>query len=261
MNATVHNRGSVLMEFVVVLPIYIVLFGGVFMWGDMAVHTTRLASADRTAAFDKQSQSGGLRYLGNTMFNRRQEVSDRGPQDDLQDGGGYWFADSKVDYPWSLRAAAKVRDDYLLPAGGTVGRLAFANRYFATSTGKFEWKRTHPGDINPIENEAGLKDLLSGLRVGMFAKNEDGGRTYTWNYYTLKRTKYDELTWRDNRRFASDLVAYPGNPHVWRTQVADEEWHGEFSDNDRNYHRTYLPDNRPVAVEYERYEPFKTWSE
>ena len=47
-----QNRGSVLVEFIIVFPIYLVLFGGVFMIGDMLIKTTRLASADRTRAFD-----------------------------------------------------------------------------------------------------------------------------------------------------------------------------------------------------------------
>ena len=38
------ERGSVLMELIVVFPIYLVLFGGVFMIGDMLVKSIRLAS-------------------------------------------------------------------------------------------------------------------------------------------------------------------------------------------------------------------------
>ena len=43
-------RGSVMMEFIIVFPIYLVLFAAIMALGDMLVHSIRLPSAERTAA-------------------------------------------------------------------------------------------------------------------------------------------------------------------------------------------------------------------
>ncbi len=252
------RNGSVLMEFVIVLPIYLVLFGGVFLWGDIAVHATRLASVDRAAAFDRQHALGAFGYAGETMFSRS-EVSDSGEkQDQLSvDMGDHWFVDSKVDYPWSLRAAAKVKDMYLLPAGGTAGRLAFAKKSFSSSAD-------------------GVERLFEGSRIEMFSKDEHKDPGFTYNYYTLKRTRYPDskwsdadpgndkppFTWRDNRREASHLVAHTKCRDAWNYQVYGELAHDYFSDDDDHNYRESPPGepDRGFHAEYVRYSQFVEWS-
>ena len=44
MKANGHRRGSVLMEFIIVFPIYLILFAGTVSIGDMLIHSNRLVS-------------------------------------------------------------------------------------------------------------------------------------------------------------------------------------------------------------------------
>ena len=53
-----QKRGSILMEFVIVLPIYFVLFGYVFLLGDLGLKTIALATGDRDAAMDAGDRWG-----------------------------------------------------------------------------------------------------------------------------------------------------------------------------------------------------------
>ena len=285
MNVYRHSRGSVLMEFIIVLPIYLVLFGGVFMIGDMAIHATRLASAERTVAFDLQSEgvpgqrSHGWSAIQDNLFhvqasgNHEVEVADDGtPQDNLQreDKGrtSYQYADATVDCPWSLQAAMKIRDDYKLPFGGTAGRLLFATTFIDSAAPAV-------GEGPDTSDDSVYMNLIGGQnRVGAYSKDNSLSRTYTYNYYTLKRTKYNSLnyTWRDNRRPASDLVVrtidgLPDNSegvaHAWRSQVYNERWHeqqiaADPRSNTRNPPRAYSACG--PAVDYQRYPAFKTWS-
>ena len=46
---TYAKRGSVLMEFIIVLPLYMILLGMTFLYGELSLHGINLAaSADRT---------------------------------------------------------------------------------------------------------------------------------------------------------------------------------------------------------------------
>ena len=58
MKRIADSRGSVLMEFVIVLPLYICLFGMLFLIGDMGLKVAALAVGDRAAAFDAGDRSG-----------------------------------------------------------------------------------------------------------------------------------------------------------------------------------------------------------
>ena len=283
-----HNRGSVLMEFIIVLPIYIILFGGVFMWGDMAVHSIRLASADRTMAFYIQQEEvqswkewDGMSFV-KRMFEPHgiSEIADGGQaQNNIRvDAKSFWWADEgKKEYPWTLRAAVKVRDDYLLPAGGVAARLAFANKFFSSdhhssnnrgddassSFGKWEWERTHPGERYPVSRdgqEGEIGRLFEGTRVRMYAK-EERERPPRYNYYTLNRTRFGNVqTWRDNRRYASDLVAQKREgASVWDSQVFKDPFHETVNDEESGP-RHFSSASSYGSVNYERYNPFKTWS-
>lgn len=255
MKAPRQNRGSVLMEFIIVFPIYLVLFAGVFMVGDILVHTARLPSAERTLAFGVQDDPVKLLswdLVKNVLFRNsgdRREISDAGAQQDaLSDArtpSTWYAADRTVDFPFTLRAAVKVRDDYLLPAGGVAGQLMSANWFLGEGI-----KQTSPLDGDVLS-------LAGGNRVSMYSKSESGGRV-RYNYYTLKRTRYPGTeTWRDNRRYASDLLAHSGKKQVWR-QMRDERFHETVNDetNDKNQGAYWTE-----RCEYQRYGRFVTWSE
>ena len=263
MKANRHNRGSVLMEFVIVFPIYLVLFGGVFMIGDMLVHTTRLASSERVVAFGVQLPSGinnALNWIRRDLFHnsdsngvQREFADNGGNQDDVNyERYSQWFAGTNVDHPFSLRAAMKMRDRYLLPVGGTAGRLWFSYQFLRDAT--------PATGADPLgDNASDILGLWQDRRILIHSKDE-GGRARLYNYYTLKRTKYGNgfLTWRDNRRYSSDLLAHSSKKRAWNSQVYGEDWYAAESDSSNS--KTFVRYASEYA-DYQRYGKFVEWSE
>lgn len=245
------ERGSVLMELIVVFPIYLVVFGALFMFGNMLVKASRLPSADRTAAFDVQNTTAnGWIGVLTKMFRPEREVTDSGAVTDLleRETTSEYYADTQVSGPFSLRSAVKVCNRYALSGGPARGQLAFADWFFRNSA------QTRRVSVN-------MASLLSGERVRMYSKGDGPDRAYAYNYYTLKRVKYDagaQYTWRDNRRPISDIVnARYGNSR-WYREVYREKWHDEVNDG-ANAKSATSPLGR--FAEYTRYPRFVGWSE
>ena len=248
------ERGSVLMELIVVFPIYLVLFGGIFMIGDMLVKASRLPSADRTAAFDVQNAvANGWASVLNGLFHPALDVSDRRMQPDLlsRERVSEFYADTRVSGPFSLRAAVKVRNDYALLVTGARGQLSYADWFFNRSVGASRMTDVPHNDMG---------QLLLGNRVAMYSKDNGVARNYTYNYYTLKRVKYSasEHTWRSNRRPVSDIVNADATRAHWCVDVNGEAYHGDVNDasNQKND-----PEAIGTFVDYSRYGQFVTWSQ
>lgn len=108
------ERGSVLMETVIAIPLYMIVLGGIFWIGDLMVTRQQLVLADRYVAWNK-----GLRY------------DDKG-QTDAGTVHRLFFAeadgapspyhrptssDGKIDeaYDWSHKASGQVRLDMRMP--------------------------------------------------------------------------------------------------------------------------------------------------
>lgn len=260
------RKGSVMMELVVVLPIYLVLFGGVFMLGDMLIRSIRLPSAEHTRAFDLGRTDGkvpGWDVVEKTLFRPDREVSDNGQATDLltREKESAYYVDREIEGPFSVRTATNVRNDYALLAGGSRGQMAFAYRLFQG--------RLEHDPVDEVEKD--VPNLYQpGGRMKMHSKPETktGGspREYTYNYYTLKRHRYNwgsEVTWRDNRRYAHELLIKSSNKgglRAWEA-VADETFHQDVGDEPSSAKK--MPANRPDdgLVQYKRYERFVTWSE
>ena len=127
-----HRRGSVLMEFIIVFPIYLILFAGTVAIGDMLIHSNRLVSADRVLATEVDGHGGGSvsrTSAWNTMvqmaFHPGVEIGDDGGnQDVLSKSMAPHYADATG--PWSVCALATAHDGYKLLAGGTLGQLLSA---------------------------------------------------------------------------------------------------------------------------------------
>ena len=239
-----------MMEFIIVFPIYLVLFGSMFAIGDMLIHSNRLASGDRVSAFDVDgwsSTSAWNFFMGN-VFDANREVDDQlVRQDSLirfpQGFPGEIFADSTG--PWTVCAASRVENGYRLPAGGTMGQLLYAYRFFNT---------TLPvGSSNSM-----LEDWGKGKRVIMRSKGGnlieiDDSSAYC--YYVLKRRRNvnERNTWR---HYTSGLLAN----NRWITEVADERWHDEMTIKAKNSGH-----NDPIGLvelnDYSRYPQFINWSE
>lgn len=235
-------RGSVMMEFIIVFPIYLVLFAAIMALGDMLVHSIRLPSAERTAAFDVGAAgaagSGWSQVLA--MLFPAGEIADDGTRQDnpVQASTLDHSADTTIQGPWSMTSGSKVRNDYKLLVGGVAGQLAFADWYFS--------------DVTKTSQAGGdFGNLISGGSIAMYSK----GSATTYNYITLKRRRnMGGLSWRDNGRNSSDLVVYGGWQDVGHERFANGSATVSNSDSLRANPRRFDP------ASYTRYPQFVTWS-
>ena len=249
------RRGSVLMEMIVVFPIYLVIFGGLFMLGDMLIKVARLPPAERSVAFELGGGYSLRDEIRNRLYHADKEVNDDGlvadqivDDNDTKPGLSEYYADTSIEGPFSLRAAVKLKDGYYLPGGGTRGQLAFADWFFNTSAGAGQ----ATGDMATLLNGSGRVDLRS--------KDNSPGRVRYYNYYTLKRLR-GGTNWRANSRNASDLlVNIAGHTEHW-WNVYKEKYHYDGSEErDQINSATPAAEKGPNA-EYTRYGQFETWSD
>ena len=244
------------MEMIVVFPIYLVLFGGVFMIGHMCIRPIRLSSADRTSAFDLGRADGrcpGWDFVCKQLFHPDREVTDvREPTDELEvEKSCEYFADTDVMGPFSVRTGVTVLDKYRLPAGGARGQLAYASWFFERQPGA-------------SQEDEWLAGILSGGPVEMRSKPL---RDVGYNYYTLRRVRYpndDEHkhkhTWRDNARPISDIVNARADKARWNVHVAKENYHGSIGDDDNRKDAKLELEADGEFVQYQRYPKFREWS-
>ena len=260
-----HKRGSVLMEFIIVFPIYLVLFGGVFMVGDMLVKATCLASADRVLAFDIEGDGNARGWPfavdgGTLMKSNLSEVlfpnsqSDGNNEDLVRDSDAsklIRYAGNGVNGPWSVAVATRTKDRYKLSPWAK-GWLNFAIGFFDRSV--------HAPDM-PSDNIS--RELYDGNRYNIFAKD----CTRTYSYYTLRRVRnYDSSELNNLYRAMPKSLADAGrlvdrkfsDGPSWVVGVQNEPWPDASEDNGVSRNST-LPSLSPRV--YERYEPFVTWSE
>lgn len=243
-----QRRGSVLMEFIIVFPIYLILFAGTMAVGDMLIHSNRLVSADRMAAFDVDGRPvSGWGLISSLVFHPASEIADDGSaQDTLSENTVAHYADATG--PWSVCALASAHDSYKLLAGGTLGQLLAARMLVG----------------------GGGSDILDQFAggVNMVSKDTNNGASF----YTLKRrdhytqrnerrkgkNKYideDSRNWRD-RGNVSRLLRTQGRPGTenWRLEVAKEGWHtadtihGSVRLSDSDAKGSNLPDYKRYGV-------------
>ena len=222
------SRGSVLMEFIIVIPIYLVLFGGLFETGDMLLNSLRIPSSERTAAFDVAQSSDGWTAVRARLFPF--------PYDDglpASPSSSSYYSDTQVRGPWTLRSATKVRYSYKAPAW-THGWLACTDSFFDNVFGDDELE-------GPID------DIIQGEKVAIYSKSWNTKMAY--NYYTLKRRKWKRpnWTWRWRRRPPSDLVSPIWYESPWYEEVHGERWHETVVDG------ANTPNDPPPVGSLERY--------
>ena len=220
-----HRHGSVLMEFIIVFPIYLILFAGTVAIGDMLIHSNRLVSADRVAAYRVDGrESLAWHLIAGMVFYPGVEIADNGVnQDLLSPSNTAHYADATG--PWSVCALASAHDSYRLLAGGTLGQLLAARMLVA----------------RPTSGGGGTQDVLDQLAdedgVDMVSKDTRNGVSF----YTLKRRDHyhqrrmeregsnkfihsDYRNWRD-RGYVSRLLQTQGGPGTenWRLEVANSD--------------------------------------
>lgn len=161
-------RGSVLMEFVIVLPIYLALFGALFLIGDMGLKTAALALGDRAVAFD----AGDRANYSYSPFSSKQWIKDPDSLDsDLSTSYKTFRTNENFKGSWSWLAAGKVSFAYRLQLWG--GKLI-----------SYPYLIYGGGGIAANDD---LGTLVNDGTVTVYSKDVSNVRVY--NYYTLKRTE------------------------------------------------------------------------
>lgn len=185
MTACTNNRrgGSILMETLLVLPLFMVVLGGMFWIGDIKLARQKLMMADRYAAWNAgnrhRSGKGGIDGEIRNAFFRQAEIGDQSLT-----GAEYECGES---VGWSAFVAATARARIAMPEW-TRGWLA----------GSPEWERVQ----SPVATET-----LTGRVVG------DRGR-----HVVLMRNRFGENAYR-NPRWSPRMLAdwsMPWDPFVWR---------------------------------------------
>lgn len=216
------------MEFVIVFPIYLVLFGGLFATGDLLLNSLRTPSSERTAAFDLARSDAGWTAVRALLF---PSPYDGGlPQ---SPSSSAYYSDTQVRGPWTLRAAVKTEYAYRSPPW-TRGWLAFSDGFFHDAVGTGA-------------TEGAVGGIIRGSRVLVYSKSES--KPMRFNYYTLKRRLWKPplRTWRWRGRPASDLVGPIWYESPWYEEVYHEQWHKTVEDGENS------PRNPPPVGSMERY--------
>lgn len=190
MQSTINLRwrgGSVLMEFLLVIPVYLMLMAVVFSLGEMGVKGIDLAVGDRDVAHiaGDAAWSGSLLSLLRKFQFAMNPASDRiswndvgmsGFVDDVQiRGSKTYVVDRGFKGSWAWQVAATSVDDYALPPW-TRGWLQYAHYDFSQRLGTNQ------------KLDGPLGQLMAEGRVGravILSKDISNVRLY--NYYTLMR--------------------------------------------------------------------------
>ena len=214
------------MEFIIVFPIYLILFAGTVAIGDMLIHSNRLVSADRVLATEVDGHGRG-NVSGTSAWNTMVQMAFH-PGVEIADDGGNQDALSKnmvphyadATGPWSVCALATAHDGYKLLAGGTLGQLLSARMLVGGGSGS---------DI--LDQFAGGVDMVSKdtRNVASFYTLKRRDHYTQRNEERKGRNKYmdaDSRNWRD-RHYVSRLLRTQGGPGTenWRVEVANEGWH------------------------------------
>ena len=237
------RRGSILMEFVLVLPIYIFLLGALFLLGEMGLNAIRIASGDRDVAMDAGDRDG----YSLSPFKERQ-MGDEKSNISSVDSRTY-RADESFHGSWSWQAAGKTSFSYRLRSWGSVLVSYPFLRYNGSMSG---------GGI--------LATLVGGGNSEFHSKDFSlqTGVVRSYNYYTLKRTDLarSEAAYRN---WDSDkLVLRADGEQCWHGKVYNEAFadaNGQQLDLSNQSADDTLPNVPDGAGEYGRYSQFVEWSE
>lgn len=236
------SRGSVMMEFLLVMPIYFVLFGGTFWIGELFVHRQKLLQLDRNAAIHS-----GIRH-------------DRGSiaMDAL--GRLYFGTPTGADSPTLLagkqmRALKKDKDQY--PWGMAVG-------------GKSSMRAPLPPwtkgwlTVETLWNSMTLK--ATQLQVETTPLTANNEMTYNFLSAALMRTKGSEKGYRSwHARQVCDEGAVTVKSAVWCEKVynADDPYKTvqQLRSNLSSLQSDTATPSAPNRRDYERYGMYWTWSQ
>ena len=245
---SLRKRGSILMEFVLVLPIYIFLFGALFLIGDMGLNAIRISIGDRDIAMDAGDRGGN----STTQF-RLQQMRDE--QSKVTFGSRTYRADENFKGAWSWQAA---------------GKSYFAYRLQSYGGGLVSYPYLRYGDA--VSSGGILGTLVGGGAVVFHGKDYSlADKVRSYNYYTLKRTNLGRLQQDAYRNWDSQgdtseswLNDATSGKQYWYRFVFDEPYADSNADNlDTNpvQGADVTPDPPSGRKEYKRFEEYVTWSE
>ena len=247
MSCSIDRRGSILMEFVLVLPIYILLLGGLFLLGDMGLMALRISTGDRDVSMDAGDRLG--HSMGAFLLQQMKEEAGKV----LPDSRTY-RANEKFNGAWSWQAG---------------GRTSFAYKLQSWGGGLISYPFLHyRGDTSG----GGILETLVGGGTVMFHSKDFslGDKVRSYNYYTLKRT---DLA-RDPRAYRNwDTGDDTSRNHlVESTSGFEQYWYSfvyleDYADSDAEKLDSTgqggdtLPNQPSGRREYKRFDAFVTWSQ
>ena len=240
---TAFRRGSILMEFVLVLPIYIFLFGSIFLIGEIGLNAIRISVGDRCLAMDAGDREGysfaqfDSMQMGEEVENIHSKMSCTYRADESFKGAWAWEAAGRTTFSYKLRSwgSALVSYPFLNYGGSTSG-----------------------GGI--------LATLVGGGDVVFHSKDFSlAGTARAYNYYTLKRTDLSRKPEAYRNWNPNQLVEFEGSKQYWESGVYDELFADsdcERLDSDGLKQNADENPNPPDGVsEYKRDSQFVKWSE
>lgn len=237
-----RSSGSVMMEFLLVMPIYFVLFGGTFWIGELFIHRQKLLQLDRNAAIHS-----GIRH-------------DRGSITMEMLGLQYFGTPAGFDSPVLLegkqmRALKTDQDQY--PWGMAVG-------------GKSSMRAPLPPwtkgwlNVETLWNSMILK--MTEIQVETTPLTANNEMTYNFLHAALMRTKGSERGYRSwHARQVCAESDIPVTTAVWYEKVynADDPYKTtqQFRNNLSSLQDDTAAPSAPNRRDYERYEMYWTWSQ
>lgn len=274
---TYAKKGSVLMEFIIVLPLYLILLGMTFLYGELSLHGINLAaSADRTiaAVFGGEEWKGWNGYkaklaIGDirvalspdkkTLEDRDLRYIEEGtfarPSDYHGRRAGQ-VADSGFRGSWSWLVGATVEDYYAMTpwTRGMVGTWAHLERLVNMS---------NPPDA--VADSSVLGTLFGGGLGRVRMTGKDLGGTALYSYYTLTRNSNGRKDISYRQWKPGSLVNAATDAAKWYWCVYREPWPMEEVDytslgkDDKG--KGDGPELGTERQTYQRYGQFVTWSE
>lgn len=216
------RRGSVMMEFIIVFPIYLVLFATTFILGDMLIHSNRLAFGDVANAF-----VGNL--AGSLHVDRSQGVLDYYRDNVLHVSEGNdqisktldltrrrFFADENGS--WSECSASTFGIGYKPSVGGALGQLLAVEALLGGTPHRADSARSAVDDWRDGGYAAMKSRGGNVLFRDVFGAENDAK---SQSFYVLKRNRdghYEEGNWR---WMTSGLLV----GDRWRDEVLADGWH------------------------------------
>ena len=225
--------GSILMEFVIVLPIYILFFGMAFALGDIGLKAIGLASGDRLGAFAKGMEEMTMAkvQLMTRLFHMTPDqilsYNDDIRTDALSDQVMFSSAltyrrDGEFQGSWTWLASSSSCDAYALPPW-TRGWLQYPNKVLVDKLGETEVVGSNDGTLGKL--------LISGRlgRANIYSRDVQGpsgdpGRVRLYNYYVLTRAdggRSGYRSWDAGNLAKSSFLPVTGA--VWKQKVYDEQ--------------------------------------